>query len=258
MEGLWVYWRAARRARGEIAGLTGLMLRAFLLNALILFAAIALVAWLLVSQVLEPGKAYLQREAPPLLAASGVLLLWLVLFTLLFLISFLILRSGVALMELWSEALVARVVNHFRPVKDRPLSFKGLALLSRATIGELIWSLFLTLLLLLLALIPLLGGVLAFLVGSYFLGRSLHGPYRAVLSSQGWPVELPQPLLRFNLQFGALHLALPLIPLLGWLLAPYSLLQHMIGLAYLMEQRAWEQGKLALDDRDGSSALPLL
>lgn len=257
MDGLFVYWRAARRARAEIGGLTSLMLRAFLVNSLILFSAIALTAWLLMTRLLEPGKDYLQREAPPLLAAGGVLLLWVVLLSLLFLISFLILRSGVALMELWSEALVARVVHHFRPVRDRPLSLKGLALLSRATILEVIWSLFLTLALFLLALIPLLGGALAFLVGSYFLGRSLHGPYRAVLSSQGWSASLPKPILRFNLLFGALHLVLPLIPLLGWLLVPYSLLQHMIGLAYLMEQRAQEEhGGRAPIESMGTRDLP--
>ncbi|MCB1053826.1 MAG: EI24 domain-containing protein, partial [Acidobacteria bacterium] len=218
----WTFWQAAAKAKREIDGLRQLVAKALIVNTLIILFLILLASWLLYAYLLAPINLWLVQEAPNWLAILGRVLLWLVYATLLILISFFSLRTSVAFMEFWYEIIVARIVNHFRPVHDFPLTFKGLGMMSLTAIRELIWSLFLSVMLVVTGFIPLVGGVLVFVLGGYFLGRSLHAPYRTVMKEQKLAYELPNPTWLFNLKYGAIHLALPMVPVIGWVLSPIS------------------------------------
>lgn len=147
------------------------------------------------------------------------------------------LRISLALMGLWYEHLASLVVSHFRPLPQKPFTLAACLRLVGESIGAMFKELGLLLLLLMLSFVPVIGIGLAFILGSYLMGREVKAPYFSVIeSSKDTTVALGKKLRGTVFVLGVLQMLLAFVPMVGWLALPLLAIYQIVGFAYSLEK----------------------
>ncbi len=174
-----------------------------------------------------------------MLALLFKLLLWLTQILLMAATLVLCLLFSFALMTMWLEGLVGRIVAHCRGNETPPGPFSlgewvtGLARSLRDSLRLIL----LALVALFLGFIPVVGPVLVVLVDSYLLGWEIRAPYLTVREEHGDEHRaLRRGLTLWTVRTGFLPVLLAVIPFVGWLLLPALLIYMVAGTAWHGEQ----------------------
>lgn len=232
--------KAGWEAISEVQGLKSAIVRAMALTYALFLLISLLLNGLLHYYVVLPLLAEYVGEGWNFWQTVAKILVWWVQLMLAVVSTLLSLRLTLELMEEWHTALATRVVRHHRnppEVKSHPLDWFRLIL---ETAGDLFRSLLYSLALVLIGLIPVLGGVLIVLAEANALGRKVMTPYAEALKE----LKLNNPKVgKHHLQRMRLcwiSALLVWVPVLGWLLMPWVLLIQVVGYAHYRE-RKWMQ-----------------
>jgi uncharacterized protein involved in cysteine biosynthesis len=237
---------AGRTALREVPGLRAFLIKGFLLNYGVFIvtaaAAMILIYWFLVRPVGEGLTAWSMGEGFfwGLVAWLLKVVLWVTQLLLMAATLMLSLLFAMALMTLWFEALVGRIVAHCRQESEGA----GGAFSLREWLGGLgrsirdsVWLMVLALLALGFGFIPVVGPVLVVLFDGYLLGWEIREPYLTVREEYGDERRaLRKGLALWTVQTGLLPVVLAMIPIVGWLLLPAVLIYLVAGFAWQGEQ----------------------
>lgn len=172
---------------------------------------------------------------------------WILKFISWILMVFAAMKVASLFMGFWLDTLVEKVIRHFRDLEDMPFSFqktskailKGLLLSS----GNMIFAL----IFLILGFIPVIGPVFAFIGSSCSNGFDIMSPYLMILSERDEEL-LKDFKITKNKTFlgGIVQTILNFVPLIGWLVLPFSLIAQVIGYTYYCESR-WQKESISTE-----------
>ncbi len=240
--------RAGRRALREVPGTTRILVQGFVLTyavSFLLAAAISVaVYFFLVQPALEWTEAWGANQGA-LVAWAAVALkgvLWVGEGLAILASQVVAFLLTLAMMGLWFEAVVDKVVRFRRPPQwqvESPgsSSFMGWVRSIGASLRASAWLVFLSILALLLALVPILGPFLAFFINAYVMGRDIRDPYVSVRAALGEPVRgLVKGRLKWTVQAGVAPVLVAMVPVVGWILLPVMMTWLVTGMAWLGEE----------------------
>ena len=230
-------------------------LRRHLAVGFVLLYAVSLVVGLLAVSglyyfVIEPWSAGLAEWGADgfwmgLIAWFARVFLWIANVILLAATVILSLLISIAMMGVWFETTVARIISHHRTERgdSAPFSLSAWIGTIGRSVADSIGLVFIALLGLALGFIPVIGPVLVVVIHSYLLGREVRDPYLVVRSERGEEIkQLRQGLTFWTVRTGLLPFLLALIPVVGWIILPAAMM-------YLVAGFAW-QGETARAARD--------
>jgi uncharacterized protein involved in cysteine biosynthesis len=232
----WQYLKQGVIASKEIPGLRAMILKALLINGLLLFIIAAGVTFGFYYFAVLPTKGWLEPRVPDWLHLISVVLFYLVLAAVALISSILAVRISFVLLGVWYENLAEKVITFHRPLPDLPFRLSEQVHSLGLTLFGVAREIFVAVSLLILSFIPLIGPVLVFFIGGHWSGRGIIEPYLTVLKNAKQPTgELSLKPSLMTLSLGAIQVLLALIPLVGWILLPFVMVHQVIGLAYAHE-----------------------
>lgn len=243
-EGPIALFSAGRVAFREVPGLRWLMVRGFLLLyglSIIIGLIVIGLGYVYVVEPLsqwmtgmESGDSWLWAILIPLLR----IMVWLgqlMLLAACLVLSFLI---TLAMMSLWFEVLTGRIVAHRRGQEPQGSGF-SLGVWMGGVWRALKDSTFLILIALsslVAGFIPVAGPFLVIAATCYLLGWEVREPYLLVRESLGEDVKpLRKGLALWTIRIGILPTFLTMVPILGWFLLPYTIVNQVAGVAWTSE-----------------------
>ena len=153
-------------------------------------------------------------------------------------IAYISLKLSTVVLGLWIDALLSKIMRHFREVPELPFSLKRMLKIMLAGLKLSISNMLLTLFFFLLGFLPFIGPFLAFIGLSCSSGFDIKTPYVLLLGEDD-----PEKHKGFRLKKGRLfkmgfiHGLITLIPIIGWIMLPASLLIQMAGYTYYCEEK---------------------
>ena len=225
-------------AIAQVQGMKKAVFTGFLINLIVYLLLAAAMVTLFLLYAYTPIDTWLMESAPSWLAWAGRVVLWLVLVAVTLVSLLFSFRISLKFMGFWYEALADKVVVHFRGKQDGGFSFKGAVVDMGRTLLGVMTEVAIAIGLLFLGFIPLIGAPLVFILGSHLMGKAVLDPYRNVLRARDQEWGLPKGDHFGTLRIGWTEMVLALIPILGWLVMPISLVYQVIGLAWQEESAA--------------------
>ncbi len=226
---------AGHQALAEIEGLRGMAVRGMFFNYLIFFTVSLALNGLFYFQLLGPFINWL-FGGEGFWAAVGTIVLWSIQLTVAAVIAMVSLRFSVELLSLWHQSLVQRIITHFRQIEEPVFSFKAWLAEINHILKEALKACLFPVLLIFVALIPVIGLPIVFLLESHLMGREGVIVYLDSLTNQEEAVELRKMWRWMPIRIGWLPAFLAFIPFIGWLFLPLSLTYEVVGFAYLVEK----------------------
>ena len=230
-------WNNSLRAFKEVPGLRASVWKAFLLNYAIFLVSVLVLNGVVYTYLLNPWIEGTFGTGDSGWAIVGTVILWgtqLIISALLVIIS---LIFSIYLMSLWYEHLVALVIRHFRELPEPTMNWgKWLQLQGKSVLTSLqgiAWILPL----LLVGLIPVVGVVLAFVLGAHVVGKEIKIPYTVVLDTHRQLTGDLEKQLPWSFFVGWPQMALAFIPMVGWVLMPWAMIHQIVGLTFWMESQ---------------------
>lgn len=235
--------RAGREAFRTVPGLKLLLIKGFVL-LYGLFVLIGAGAWAVVYRyVIRPqferldiyrtDGGWLMDILVPVLDV----LMQLVQLVMLAGVMILALLVALAMMSVWFEAVVEKIVRHCRGQAG------GEAFSLRVWLGsilrslrESLWLLVVALAAILLGFVPVAGPFLVLLLTGYLLGYEVRQPYLAVNAALGEASPLPRAKTLLTVRMGLLPVGVAIVPFVGWLALPVLVIVMVAGLAWVNER----------------------
>ena len=220
------FYRAGRKASAEIPGVRKKIRNGFLISLALLALLGVIVTALISTLLLVPMEMWLMTYLPnwaDWLARGFALLLSA---TLGFVGLTLSLRFMVILLGFFYEGAVHHVVEHFRPETEPGQGGPSLIL-------EIFREAVFFVLLIALQFIPVAGFFIVIAISSWLVGKGVHAPHKAVLMDRGLKRTAPNHLA--CLSSGSLEFVCLLLPIIGWVLLPWFMINMVVGQAWIYE-----------------------
>jgi uncharacterized protein involved in cysteine biosynthesis len=166
---------------------------------------------------------------------------WLIIIITWSLLVYLSMKMSTAVLGMWIDSLLEKVMGHFRPIPEKPFTVKRVSKVFFAGLKLSIGNMILSLFFFVLGLIPIIGPFMTFTGLSCSSGFDIKTPYVLLLGE-----DAPEKYKEFKLKKGRLfkigfiHGGISLIPFIGWFLLPASLLLQMAGYTYFCEDK-WQR-----------------
>ncbi|MCH2208765.1 MAG: EI24 domain-containing protein [Lentisphaerales bacterium] len=169
---------------------------------------------------------------------------WLIIVVLWSLLAYISMKLSTAVLGMWIDSLLQKIIRHFRNIPEEPFSMKKIVKIMLAGFKLSIGNMLLSLFFFLLGLFPFIGPFMTFIGLSCSSGFDIKTPY-VMLIGEDNPEKYKEFKLRKRRLFkiGYIHGIISLIPVLGWFMLPASLLLQMAGYTYFCEEK-WQQKRL--------------
>lgn len=187
--------------------------------------------------LLDPLLSWLFEHGIQWLSATGLVVRWILRLVLAAVLLMVALNVSLALMGMWYENLVERVVASFQERAAREFTWRHFVANQMGSLWVAVQDVALSVLLLPMGFIPIVGPVLVFVGASLLTGRSVIAAYETVLLEPGQSLSnrmSGQKITAFGL--GWVIGLVAFIPFLGWFLAPWLLVRLVIGWAYWRQE----------------------
>ena len=152
-------------------------------------------------------------------------------------------KLSTAVLGMWIDSLLQKIIMHFRDIPKEKFSFAKLIKIMLAGFKLSIGNMILSLLFFILGLFPFIGPFMTFAGLSCSSGFDIKTPY-VMLIGEDNPEKYKEFRLRKRRLFkiGYIHGLISLIPFLGWIMLPASLLTQMVN-TYFCEEK-WQKKRL--------------
>ena len=169
---------------------------------------------------------------------------WLVIIVAWSLLAYISLKMSTAVLGMWIDSLLEKVISHFRHIPQKPFSVQRMIKIVLAGLKLSIGNMLLSLFFFVLGLFPFIGPFMTFIGLSCSSGFDIKTPY-VLLIGEDTPEKYKEFRLRKRRLFkiGFIHGSISLIPVIGWLMLPASLLIQMAGYTFFCEEK-WQQKRI--------------
>ena len=162
---------AAKTAIREIKGLKNIFLRGIFLNYLIFLFITLLLNIFFYFNILLPIINWIFGFGEGLWASLGSLVMWIIQLSFASIMTLISLRFSIEFLSFWNECLVNKVICNFRKINEKNLAFKNFLNEIKYFFVEWLKACFLSILLLIIGLIPVLGLPIIFFLECHYLGK---------------------------------------------------------------------------------------
>ena len=152
------------------------------------------------------------------------------------LLAYVSIKTSLIVMSLWVDHMIEKVINHFRGIPEDPFTLKELMKSISISIKRNLFNFMQSVPFIILAFIPVIGPIIAFIGLTRVNSTDILAPYIEVLIDKNRDMQDYKIKTSQAYSVGLLQATTCFVPVVGWMLFPMTLMIQNIGYSYLCEE----------------------